>query len=282
MSSSPATADRSAVPRQLPDWPFLTGLILLGSTYVLLIMSMLAADIFYAAKESERAWAVLASPDIQYAVKLSLISCCISTIMALWVAVPIGYLMSRYEFRGKALVDALLDIPIFLPPLVIGLSLLIMFRQTFLSGIDDHWAISLHIPAVIIAQFSVSTAFAVRSLRETFDEISPRTEQVALTLGCNRSKAFWMVVIPEARHGLLNAGTLAWARSFGEFGPILIFAGSTRQRTEVLPVSVHLEHSAANTAGAIGVSLLMIVVAVAVLVLVRVVGGAESVAKGLK
>jgi molybdate transport system permease protein len=200
--------------------------------------------------------------------------------------VPIGYLLSRVEFRGKNLVDAILDIPIVLPPLVIGLCLLILFRQTPLRAVDDWLHIAFHVPAVILAQFAVAAAFAVRTLRGTFDELSPRQEQVALTLGCSRSQAFWMVVLPEARYGLLTAATLAWARSLGEFGPILVFAGSTRQKTEVLPVSVHLELSIGNIEGAVAVSLLMIAMAVTVLVVVRTVAHRGSIGgylgRGLK
>jgi molybdate transport system permease protein len=118
----------------------------------------------------------------------------------------------------------------------------------------------------------VACAFAVRTLRATFDQINPRQEQVALTLGCRRSQAFWMVVFPEARRGLLTAVTLAWARSLGEFGPILIFSGATRMRTEVLPTSVFLELSVGNIEAAVAVSLLMVIAAVAVLVLIRVYG----------
>jgi len=68
------------------------------------------------------------------------------------------------------------------------------------------------IPSVILAQFAVACAFAVRTMLVTFDQISPRCEQVALTLGCNRSQAFWRVALPEARRGVLTAATLAWAR----------------------------------------------------------------------
>jgi molybdate transport system permease protein len=131
--------------------------------------------------------------------------------------------------------------------------------------------VAFHVPAVILAQFAVVSAFAVRTLRGTFDEISPRQEQVALTLGCRRTQAFWLVVLPEARYGLLSAGTLAWARAFGEFGPVLVFAGATRRRTEVLPVSVYLEFSIGNVEGAVAVSLVMIAVSLVVLVTVRVV-----------
>jgi len=125
---------------------------------------------------------------------------------------------------------------------------------------------------VIIAQFAVSCAFAVRTMRVTFDQISPRAENVALTLGCTRSQAFWNVALPESWRGLVSAGTIAWARALGEFGPILVFAGATRMRTEVLSTTVFLELSVGDLYGAIAVSLLMVIVAVLVLVLMRTFG----------
>ncbi|MBN01661.1 MAG: molybdenum ABC transporter permease [Planctomycetaceae bacterium] len=233
---------------------------------------MLAADIFFASLRPNVVIETLRTPEIRYAVWLSLMSCSITAILSLWVAVPIGYLMSRIDFPGKALLDSILDIPIFLPPLVIGLSLLILFRQTPLRAVDDTFGIAFHVPAVIIAQFAVASAFAVRTLRATFDSVSPRVEQVALTLGCSRAQAFFGVVIPQCWRGIMTAGILAWARALGEFGPILVFAGSTRRRTEVLPVSVHMELSIGNIEGAVGVSLLMVVIALSVLVLVRLLG----------
>ena len=253
------------------DAPFYIGLTVLGGLYVGLIVAMLLADFSFSSTGD--ILKVLRDENIRYSIKLSLISCCITTILALWVAIPIGYLMSRFDFPGKNLLDSILDIPIVLPPLVIGLSLLILFRQTFLQPVDDYLNIAFHVPAVILAQFSVAAAFAVRTLRATFDELSPRQEQVALTLGCSRSQAFLLVVLPEARLGILTAGTLAWARALGEFGPILVFAGSTRQKTEVLPVSVHLELSIGNIEGAVAVSMLMVVTAVTVLLLVRTLAG---------
>ena len=109
--------------------------------------------------------------------------------------------------------------------------------------------------------------------------VEGRGEQVALTLGCSRSQAFWMVVLPQARRGLLTAATLAWARSLGEFGPILIFSGATRMRTEVLPTTVFLELSVGNLEAAVAVSLLMVLAAVIVLVVVRVYGMEAPAAK---
>ena len=266
--------------RSKSDAPFFVGLGLLGGLYLVLIAATLLADVWYAR------WGdfarILADENIRYAIRLSLISSTISTILALWVAVPIAYLMSRPRFPGKNLLDGFLDIPLILPPLVVGLCLLILFRQTFLRSIDDRFPIAFHVPAVILAQFTVAAAFAVRTLRATFDELSPRQEQVALTLGCSRAQAFWLVVLPEARHGLLTAATLAWARSLGEFGPILVFAGATRQRTEVLPTSIYLELSVGNIEGAVAVSLLMICVALVVLFVIRVFGRDEFVGPFLR
>ena len=260
------------------DRLFIVGLSVIGAVYLLLILAMIAADAAYTTPAVIAK--ALGSPAIRYAIKLSLISCTITAILSVWVAVPLGYLLSRVKFPGRGLVDAALDIPIVLPPLVVGLSLLILF-QVRIGGksIERHFQETLHlkvtyaVPSVVLAQFAVACAFAVRTMRVTFDQINPRGEQVALTLGCTRRSAFWLVTLPEARRGILTAGTLAWARSLGEFGPILIFSGATPLKTEVLPTSVFLELSTGNIEAAVAVSLLMVAAAVVVLLLVRMLGG---------
>jgi len=273
-------------PRQKParqagsDQPFLLGLAVLGLCYVGLIVAMVVADTAFTTPRN--LWRALASPEIRYAIKLSLISCTITGILSLWVAVPAGYLMSRHRFPGRNLVDAILDIPIVLPPLIVGLSLLILFQTAPGRAFQKVLPVTYAIPGVILAQFAVAAAFAVRAMRITFDQISPRSEHVALTLGCTRGQAFWRVALPEARRGMLTAFTLAWARALGEFGPILVFCGATRMRTEVLSTSVFLELSIGNLEAAVAVSLLMILAAVAVLLLVRLLGSESIFGKGVE
>ena len=109
-------------------------------------------------------------------------------------------------------------------------------------------------------------------MRVTFSRIPERFENVAMSLGCNRFQAFWMVILPQARYGLVAAGTLAWARALGEFGPILVFAGSTRMKTEVLPTSVYLELQAGSLKGVLTIAVLMIVIAATVLMIARIFG----------
>ncbi|MBI2441436.1 MAG: ABC transporter permease [Lentisphaerae bacterium] len=262
------------------DAPFVLALAVIAGLYVGLIIAMVVADAVFTTPRS--LWRALASPEINYAIKLSLISCSITAILSLWVAVPTGYLMSRYRFPGKGVIDAILDIPIVLPPLIVGLSLLILFQTPLGRAIQQVIPVTYAIPSVILAQFAVACAFAVRTMNVTFDQIPTRNEQVALTLGCTRRQAFWLVVLPEARRGMLTALTLAWARALGEFGPILIFSGATRGRTEVLPTTVFLELSIGNLEAAVAVSLLMILAAVAVLLLVRLLGAEAAFGKAVK
>ena len=211
----------------------------------------------------------LSKPEIRYSIALSLISCTATAIISLWIAIPLGYLLSRFDFFGKGLIDSVLDIPIILPPLVVGLSLLILFQ---FAPVPVRDAVVYQIPAVILAQVAVACAFAVRTMKAAFDQIDPRCEQVALTLGCGRATAFSRVVLPEALPGILTAGTLAWARALGEFGPLLIFAGATRFKTEVLSTSVFLELSVGDLAAAVAISMIMVIAAVAVLILTRIWG----------
>ncbi len=306
-----------------PEWPFLLFLVLSVVSYLGLILLMLGANVLSVSwSEVGR---VLEDPAIQHSIKLTFATCTATAILSVLVAVPVGYLLSRYRFRGRALLDTLIDVPILLPPLVVGLSLLILFNRVSLSeaawvlagglflgavlsfmgserrgrivpavlgslailatlaamfwrgatgSLEDAMGelgvpMTFHPLGVVLAQFPVAAAFAIRTMRTSFDQISPRYEEVAMTLGCHRGQAFARVIFPLASKGMIAAGTMAWARALGEFGPILIFAGATRGRTEVLSSSVFLEINLGNLAGAAALSLIMVVIAVSTLLLVR-------------
>jgi molybdate transport system permease protein len=217
-------------------------------------------------------WRALQAREIHYSIGLSLVSCTLTAVLSLLLAVPVGYLLSRARFPGRVWLDAALDVPIVLPPMVVGLCLLIFFQTAVGHLIERAIPFTYTIAGVVLAQFVIGAAFAVRTMRGTFDHLSSRPEDVALTLGCSRSRAVWLVTLPAARRGMFAAASIAWARSLGEFGPILVFAGATRMRTEVLPTSVWLELSVGNLEAAIAVSLLMVALATVVLALVRLMG----------
>jgi molybdate transport system permease protein len=258
----------------------MTCLLILSGFYVFMVAAMLIADLWYTTPR--HFLAAFKSSEIRYSILLSLFSCNVTAILSVLVAAPTAYLMTRYRFRGKSVLDAVLDAPVVLPPLVVGLSLLILFRTAPGQWLENTMAsitgtrFTYAIPGVILAQFMVACAFAIRTMRATLDQISNRQELVGLTLGASRWQVFHMIVLPQAWRGILAAGTIAWARALGEFGPILVFAGATRHRTEVLSTTVFLELSVGNIEAAVSVTVLMVAIAFIVLVLIRNLGQGEK------
>lgn len=245
-------------------------LALITAAYLGFWAAMLAATATYTSPLE--VWQVLVSHEIRYATLLSIITCTVSAVASVVLAVPIGYLMSRRRFRGHSLVDAALDIPIVLPPMVVGICLLIFFQTQAGKVIESVVPLTYTIGGVILAQFVIAAAFAIRTMRGVFDHLSARPEDVALTLGATRWQALWHVTLPAARRGMFAAASVAWARSLGEFGPILVFAGATRMKTEVLPTSVWLAWSVGELEQGVAVSLLMIAISMIVLIAVKSTG----------
>ena len=254
--------------------PFWVSLAIVTGGYLAFVLAILVATVGFTSFEDLRA--AINSTEIRFAVVLSLLTCTISALLSLLIAVPTGYLLARRRLRGKSLIEAALDIPIFLPPMVIGLCLLIFFQTGLGRFIEDATVrFTYTVYGIVLAQTVIGAAFAIRTMRGTFEHLSARPEQVAQTLGCSEFGAFWHVALPSAGRGMLAAATIAWARSLGEFGPILVFAGATRMKTEVLPTTVWLELSVGNLEAAVAVSVLLVGMAFAVLALVRRVGGGE-------
>ncbi len=265
--------------KQSGDWGFFLVMGGISASFILLIVLLLIADLLYTSVDDF--WTAVKKPEVQAAFRLTLITCTLAAILSVVVATPLAYLLARFKFPGRWIVDTIVDIPIVLPPLVLGLSLLILFHLPIGDTNLDQWLrdtlrleITFNWPAVVLAQFAVSCAFAVRTMRVTFEQINPRAEDVARTLGCSRSQAFLKVALPQARKGIITAATISWARALGEFGPIMVFAGSTRFRTEVLSVTVFLELSIGQLDAAVAVSLIMVAMAIVVLLVLRYFGGA--------
>ena len=217
----------------------------------------------------------LASEEIQFAIKLSLFTSVISTIICIVVAVPAAYALARYRFLGRSLINTITDTPMALPPLVAGVGLLILFGTTSFGkglaniGLDFVFTV----PGIIVAQFFVNVPFMLRIMRSTFLSINPRYENVAKTLGCSDAQAFWRVTIPMSRNGLLAGSVITWCKGIGEFGAVLILAGATRMKTEVLPISLYLSMSTGELSLAIAAATILIIISIASLFIVERYGG---------
>jgi molybdate transport system permease protein len=249
---------------------FWFSLAAITGAYLAFLAGLLGATAVYSTPSD--LWLALRSDAIRHSITLSFLTCTVTSVLSLIVAVPIGYLLARRDFRFRNWVTALLDIPIVLPPMVIGLMLLILFQTKPGRWIETLLPLTYTVNGVVLAQWVIGSAFAIRTMHTAFENIPARPEDVALTLGCSRAQAVWLVTLPAARRGMFAAATVAWARSLGEFGPILVFAGATRMKTEVLPTTVWLELSVGNLEAAVAVSLLLVVFAMSVLAALRSLG----------
>jgi len=235
-------------------------------------LALIAADVGYTNRQA--VLEVLQAREIRAAMWLSLWTSGVTVIIGLLFAIPMGYALSRYRFPGHVLVDSIVDLPILLPPLIVGLSLLVFFQTGLGRWIEEGAGLKFVFQkkGIILCQFLVSASFGIRALKLTFDGIDPRIEHVAMTLGCSRTGAFFRVALPLARRGIIAGGILIWARAFGIFGPLMVFVGAVRMRTEVLPTTIYLEQSVGRIEVALAVAILMLALAAAALVGIRIVG----------
>ncbi len=191
-------------------------------------------------------------------------------LLVIFWCVPLGYALSHYRFPGHSLADAAVELNFVVPPVVIGLSLLVFFTtlpgQWIERGMNALHTSRYSAAGIILCQFVLSVPFAIRSAKQAFDAVDPRLEDLARTLGSSRAGAFFRVALPLARNGIAAGCIMAWARAVGLFGPLMVFVGCVRHKSEVLPTTIYLEVSTGGIDVALAVSMLMIALAGAALV----------------
>jgi molybdate transport system permease protein len=249
-----------------------SALVLLTLFFVVIIISLLTFT----------DWATfgkaLIARETLFAIKLSLITATVTTVLAIAIAIPVAYAISKNDFWGKSLVDSLLDLPIVISPVAIGAALLVFFNTPMGEGINNHiLRFVFSVPGIVLAQFTIVSALAIRLLKSTFDSIDPRFEQVSRTLGCSQPAAFFRVVLPLAKNGLIAAAILTWARATGEFGATVTLAGATSFKTETLPIAISLSLSSANIEQAVALIVILVVISLSALLIIRKITGRKYV-----
>lgn len=207
-----------------------------------------------------------------YAVKLSVFSATISTLLAILIAIPSGYALSRYKFFASNFIDVILEIPLIISPAALGAMLLILFSSK--GGVwfqDNVIQVIYTFRAIVLAQFFTVLGIATRMIKSTIDEMPRRYEQVARTLGATPLKAFLSVTLPLSKQGLLSAFVLTWAKAFGEFGATFTVAGTMAMKTETIPVSVFMKLSNADISGSIVMIMILITTGISLLFLTRLI-----------
>ncbi len=215
---------------------------------------------------------LLTAPGVGQALRLSLISATLATVVSLFLGVPLAWVLARSQARGRTLLRAAVTVPLVLPPVVGGVALfLVLGRQ----GIVGRWLfehLDVTIPftttAVVIAETFVAMPFLVISVEGALRAADARFEDVAATLGADRWTTFRTVTLPLVAPGVAAGAVLCWARALGEFGATITFAGNFPGTTQTMPLAVYLALQR-DPEAAIVLSLLLLVVSLATLLLLR-------------
>ncbi len=207
------------------------------------------------------------------ALYLSLVTTAISLVMTVVFGLPLAFVLARRQFRGKGLIQAVVDLPIVLPPSVAGLALLLVFGRRGLLG-EPFEVLGIAIPfttiAVIMAQTFVSAPFFIRSARTGFAAVDVDLEDAGRVDGASEGWVFRSITMPLAGAALAAGLVMSWARSLGEFGATIMFAGNVEGRTQTLPLVVYSQFQGGDLDASVAASAILVLAAFGVLVAVRV------------
>ncbi len=198
------------------------------------------------------------------------------TIVCVGIAVPLNtvfgvlaaLVLVRQKFRGKAILNTIIDLPFAISPVVIGLALLLVYGRNGWVGqelIDAGIQVIFSTPGMVLATIFVSLPFVVRETMPVLQEIGDEQEQAASTLGASAWQTFWRITLPSIRWGVAYGIVLATARALGEYGAVSVVAGRISGQTETLPLFVENEFANFNLAGAYAAAIVLALLALAVL-----------------
>jgi molybdate transport system permease protein len=217
------------------------------------------------------ALAQVASPTALAALRLSVLTATLSTLVALVTGTPLAYMLARWPLRGRHWLELLVDLPVVLPPSVAGLALLMAFGRSGVLG-GALGAVGVSVPfttaAVILAQTFVAAPFFIRAARIGFAAVDIHLEEAAYTEGANPWQLFRHVMLPLSGRALASGLVLCWTRALGEFGATILFAGNLPGRTQTMPLAIYLTFQQ-NLAIALALSALLLAVSAIILVLLR-------------
>jgi molybdate transport system permease protein len=201
------------------------------------------------------------SDEVIFAIRLSLYTASVSTIICIFLAIPTAYALTKTNMPFKKISQILLQLPLSLPYLVLGLSLLLVFSSDFgkwLRTIGFKVVFSKN--GIIIAHIFVNLPFVIRIIKTSFQEVDIRLEFIARMLGATKAQSFWTVTFPLSKNTIIAAVILGWSRALGEFGATLMLVGTTRMKTETLPASIYLNMATGDMGEAMASAVILLII----------------------
>jgi len=232
--------------------------------------------IFWGALPNGAFFAAMRLTVVQDALRLSLATAGVALLVTVVLGTPLSWLLARHQFRGKGLLDTLLDLPMVLPPSVAGLGLLIAFGRRGLFG-PALETVGITLPfstvAVVIAQCFVASPFYIKPAKTAFLGVDRELEEVAGTFGANGWQTFTRITLPLAFPTLVGGVVMMWSRALGEFGATIFFAGNRQGITQTIPLAIFQEEQASHFETALAMSAVLVAVSFAILLTVKWLSG---------
>jgi sulfate transport system permease protein len=239
--------------------------------FLALIIYIPAINVFYQAFKNGVApfLANLKQPNFIAAVKLTIALAAISVPLNIVFGLCTAWALARKQFRGRALLLSIIDLPFAISPVVAGLMLVLLYGRNgwfgpMLNAADIK--IIFAFPGMVLATMFVSLPFVAREVIPVLDEIGPEQEEAASTLGASNWQTFWRVTLPSIRWGLLYGVILTNARAMGEFGAVSVVSGNLAGKTQSLPLFIEEEYKQYATESAYSAAVLLALLAVVTLV----------------
>ena len=218
-------------------------------------------------------WETLLNPHTLFSIRLSILAATAATFFAVLIGLPSAYALSRFQFPGKQIIDTFLELPIIMSPIALGASFLIFFNTPLGELVQQKGIFFIfEVPGIILAQFATIAGLATRLMKASLDEISPRFEAVARSLGSTPWQAFYRITLPLSFKGLLASIILSWAKAFGEFGATVTLAGAMPGKTETMPIAIYTAIASANIDKAVVLILLLVAFGLLTLYGIRITG----------
>jgi molybdate transport system permease protein len=250
--------------RERPDrWKFLS-LPLMGFLALPMVALLLRAS-------PGRVWTALATTEARQAIALSVRTSLMAMALTVVLGTPVALLLAHTRSRWKGILDALIDLPVVLPPAVAGLSLLMAFgRRGLVGGALQAMGVEVVFTqaAVVMAQTFVASPLYVRAAAIGFAGVEPELGQAAAMDGASRWQVFRHVILPLSWSALVSGAAMTWARALGEFGATIVFAGNFPGRTQTMPLAIYLGFEL-NLDLALALSVVLLATSALALVLVK-------------
>jgi sulfate transport system permease protein len=256
----------------LPGFGLTMGYTLLYLSLIVLIP--LSGLVFKTATLSgAQFWEIVTSERVLHAYEISFGTALAASLANVVFGLLVAWVLVRYSFPGKRLIDALVDLPFALPTAVAGITLTTLFAETGLfGGLLKPLGIDVAFTplGIVVALTFIGLPFVVRTLQPVIEDLEPDVEEAAASLGAGRLRTFWHVILPALRPALITGFAQAFARTLGEYGSVVFISGNLPNKTEIAPLMIIGKLEQYDYAGATAIAMVMLVVSFFMLVVINV------------